>query len=141
MTERKPGGVSWETWTERLIREGIERGEFDRLPGAGKPLAGLDGPHDELWWVNDKLRREDLVVLPPSLALRREREVLLEGLATIGDEQALRAAVADLNARILHLNRYGAPGPPSTLMAMDADDIVARWRRARTPHSESDADA
>ncbi len=37
MTGRKPPGVSWESWTERKIREGIERGEFDGLPGAGKP--------------------------------------------------------------------------------------------------------
>ena len=28
---RKPPGVSWESWTERLIREGIERGEFEAV--------------------------------------------------------------------------------------------------------------
>ena len=38
MTERKPFGVSWETWIDRQIREGMERGEFDGLPGHGKPI-------------------------------------------------------------------------------------------------------
>lgn len=142
MTGRKPPGVSWETWTERLIREGVERGEFDQLPGAGRPIAGLDGAHDELWWVRDKLRREELATLPPSLALRRERELLLDGLGGVETEAAVREAVEDLNARIRHLNRYGAPGPPSTLMAMDVDEVVERWRAARsTGSAQHDADA
>ena len=135
MTDRKPLGISWEAWTERLIREGVERGEFDGLPGAGKPLAGLDEPHDEMWWVNEKLRREELVALPPSLALRRERERLLAGLADVATERELRDAVDELNTRIRHLNRYGAPGPPSTLMVMDVEEIVARWRTGRSRRS------
>lgn len=136
MTDRKPPGISWEAWTERLIREGVERGEFDGLPGAGKPLAGLDEPHDEMWWVNEKLRREELVVLPSSLALRRDRELLLAGLADIATERELRDAVDELNDRIRHLNRYGAPGPPSTLMVMDVDEVVTRWRAARAARPE-----
>ena len=131
MTGRKPPGVSWEGWTERLIREGIERGEFDDLPGRGRPLAGLDEPRDDLWWVRDKLRREELDALPPSLALRRDRQQLLDDLAAFGNEAAVRATVEELNARIRHLNRYGAAGPPSTLMVLDVDDVVARWQAAR----------
>jgi hypothetical protein len=38
MTERKPPGVSFETRVERQIREAIEHGEFDDLPGAGRPI-------------------------------------------------------------------------------------------------------
>ena len=131
MTGRKPPGVSWEGWTERLIREGIERGEFDDLPGRGRPLAGLDEPRDDLWWVRDKLRREELDALPPSLALRRDRQQLLDDLAAFGNEAAVRATVEELNARIRHLNRYGAAGPPSTVMVLDVDDVVARWQAAR----------
>jgi hypothetical protein len=130
VTGRKPPGVSWEGWTERLIREGIERGEFDDLPGRGRPLAGLDEPRDELWWVRDKLRREQLDALPPSLALRRDRRQLLANLAAFEDEGGLRATVEELNGRIRHLNRYGAAGPPSTVMVIDIDDVVARWRIA-----------
>ena len=31
MTERKPPGVTFETWTDKLVRLAIERGEFDNL--------------------------------------------------------------------------------------------------------------
>jgi hypothetical protein len=74
VTDRKPPGVNWETWIDRQIREGMERGDFDGLPGHGKPIADLDRPHDELWWVRDKLRREGVSYLPPTLALRKDLE-------------------------------------------------------------------
>ncbi len=32
---------NWESPVERAIREAQERGEFDNLPGAGKPLRNL----------------------------------------------------------------------------------------------------
>ncbi len=44
MTERKPPGVSFETWIDKQIREAADRGEFDNLPGAGKPIPDLDKP-------------------------------------------------------------------------------------------------
>lgn len=131
VTARPRLGPRWEDAVERSIVEGMARGEFDRLPGAGKPIEGLDGPHDELWWVKDKLRREELATLPPSLAVRRDRDQLLEALPTFRTEAAVRAAVEELNERIRRLNRYGSPsGPPTTLMAQDVDAIVARWRAA-----------
>ena len=76
MPERKPPGVRFETWIERQIRRAGERGEFDQLPGAGRPLPDLDRPHDEMWWVKQKLRREGVSYLPPSLALRRPAVML-----------------------------------------------------------------
>ena len=35
---------TWESLTERLIREAQERGDFDGLPGHGKPIALDDDP-------------------------------------------------------------------------------------------------
>jgi hypothetical protein len=35
----------------------MEAGEFDDLPGAGKPLPGAGVPDDDLWWVRDWLTR------------------------------------------------------------------------------------
>lgn len=138
MTERsKRTGPSvplrnWEAGVEQSIRESIERGEFADLPGAGQPIAALDAPRDELWWVKDKLRREELQTTPPSLAVRRDREQLLASLATFTSEARLRAVVDELNERIRTLNRYGSPsGPPTSLMPQDADEIVARWRVVR----------
>lgn len=122
-------GPNWETALERSIREAIDRGEFDDLPGKGAPIEGLDGPRDELWWVKDKLRRESVEVVPPSLAVRRDRDELLARLSMFRTEEALRATVEELNERIRRLNRLGAPsGPPTTLMPQDTDAIVARWR-------------
>jgi hypothetical protein len=46
-----------ESLPERLIREAIEAGELDDLPGAGKPLPGAGEPDDELWWVRAWLKR------------------------------------------------------------------------------------
>ncbi len=109
----------------------MRRGEFDRLPGTGQPIAGLDGPHDELWWVKDKLRREQIATIPPSLAVRRDRDQLREHLHTFVSERAVREAVEELNERIRRLNRYGSPsGPPTSLMPQDVEEYVARWRDA-----------
>lgn len=47
----------YETLPERLIREAIEAGEFDDLPGAGAPVPGAGRPDDELWWVRAWMRR------------------------------------------------------------------------------------
>ncbi|NHC14921.1 DnaJ family domain-containing protein [Motilibacter deserti] len=59
-----------ESLAERRIREAMERGEFDGLPGAGKPIEGIDGPHDDLWWVKQKVRRERLSELEAEAAER-----------------------------------------------------------------------
>jgi hypothetical protein len=45
---------------ENRIREAIEEGKFDDLPGYGKPIADIDEPYDPLWWVKKWVRREGL---------------------------------------------------------------------------------
>ena len=45
---------------ERRIREALARGELDGLPGAGKPIADLDEPQDELTWLRKWMKREGL---------------------------------------------------------------------------------
>ena len=54
-----------ESVAERRIREGVERGEFDDLPGTGKPLPGAGEPYDEMWWVKAWLRRNQLDLARP----------------------------------------------------------------------------
>lgn len=42
---REPQSLeAWETWVDHLIVEAQERGEFDNLPGHGKPLQLEDAP-------------------------------------------------------------------------------------------------
>lgn len=64
MTKRRPPGVRWGSWIDRQIREAEKQGEFTDLPGAGQPIPDLDRPHDELWWVRNKSRREGLSYMP-----------------------------------------------------------------------------
>jgi hypothetical protein len=125
---RKPPGVSWETWVERQIREGIERGEFDDLPGKGKPIADVGVTHDELWWVRKKLQREKVSYLPPTLAIRKERDDALERIAAATREVEVHRIVEEINVRIRYVNSHATGGPPSTVMPLDLDDVLDRWR-------------
>ena len=133
MTERKPPGVGFGTWVEHKIREAAERGAFDNLPGAGKPIPDLDKPHDDQWWIRRKLRDEELVYLPPTIALRKEAEAALAAAALAGSEAEVRAIVAAINAKIADGNRKAASGPPLNLAPLDPERVVARWRAAREP--------
>ena len=38
----------------------MERGEFEYLEGAGRPLRDIDGHYDPDWWLRQKLQREQL---------------------------------------------------------------------------------
>ncbi|CAA9268452.1 MAG: hypothetical protein AVDCRST_MAG50-3276 [uncultured Acidimicrobiales bacterium] len=132
MTARKPANRSYSDWIEDQIREAQERGEFDDLPGKGKPLKGLDGPQDDLWWVKQWLAREGVSYLPVPLALRLEAEKLVDGLDRLSSEQSVRKALDELNGRIRHANRMPAiDGPPTTLMPLDVEQLVERWRSGR----------
>jgi hypothetical protein len=128
LTERKPPGVAFESWVERRIREAMERGEFDDLPGAGKPIADLDQPHDELWWVKQKLRREQLSYLPPTLAVRKEAEDALATASGARSEREVRRIIAAINARIVETHRKATAGPPLNLMPFEVERVVRRWR-------------
>jgi len=114
----------------------MARGEFDDLPGKGKPLPGLDRPHDEEWWVKEKLKREQLSCLPPALALRKEVEDGLRRVAGLPSEATVRDLVDSLNARIRHVNASITVGPGSTLMPLDAERVVANWR-VRREHQQT----
>jgi hypothetical protein len=58
---------AYESVVERRIREAMERGDFDDLPGIGKPLPDAGQPYDEMWWVKAWRRRNDI----DATALRR----------------------------------------------------------------------
>jgi Domain of unknown function (DUF1992) len=133
MTERKPAGMRFESWVERQIREAQERGEFDNLPGAGKPLPGLTGNYDEMWWINQVVQREHVSLLPPMLALRKEAEEILAGLADVPSEAMVRDLVQDYNTRVVATIREPRDGPLVRIpRRLDVDAVVAEWRRRRT---------
>jgi hypothetical protein len=131
VTERKPPGITWETWIDRQIRVGMENGAFDGLPGRGKPMRDLDRPRDEMWWVRDKVRRENLTHVPPTVQVRRELDAALAGIAAAPSEAVVRDTVARINERVRWVNSRPTEGPPSTVAPLDADAEVAAWRAAR----------
>jgi hypothetical protein len=126
--------VHWyESSIDRQLREATERGEFDNLPGVGKPLPGHGRDYDEDWWVKDWLRREGATagVLPPTLALRRDLENLEEQVDRLRTEAEVRERVDELNERIRKATVGLLDGPPVVLPPRDADAVVAGWRERR----------
>ncbi|WP_030815143.1 DUF1992 domain-containing protein [Streptomyces sp. NRRL S-337] len=128
MSERKPPGVSFESWVDKQIREATERGDFADLPGAGKPLPHLDQPYDEMWWIREKMQREHLSYLPPSLVLRKEAEEAREAAANAPTEAALRRILTAVNERIRAALRTPLEGPPLNLVPFDIDEQARTWR-------------
>jgi Domain of unknown function (DUF1992) len=128
--------MPYESWVERQIREAIERGEFDNLPGQGKPIKGL-GRDDENWWVKAYLEREQLPLpLPTSLALRKEVMELGHTLADIPDEESVREIVKDLNHRIAESHRIRVDGPHIVIGLVNMERAVADWRQRRSGAGE-----
>lgn len=131
MTDRKPPGVSFETWTDRQIREAQERGAFEGLTGKGKPLHSANASYDELWWVKDKMRREGLSFLPPSLALRKEAEDAEAAIAEAVSERQVRRILDVINEKIEAAIRRPPPGPPLNRGPFDVERTVAEWHERR----------
>ena len=121
--------MQFENWIDRQIREAMERGEFDNLPGAGKPLE-LDSSED--WWIKAKIKRENLdAVLPGPLVLRREVERIQDTLAAVTREEHARELLDDLNERIREHYRRPSSGPVVVVRLVDVEAELARWRAAR----------
>jgi hypothetical protein len=143
VTERKPARLDFDSWVDQQIREATERGEFDNLPGKGKPLTGLDQPNDEMWWVRGWLRREGVTVAPPAaIGLRKEVQDLQERLDREPTESRVRSVVEELNGRIRQTNRMPPiDGPPTTVSPLDVDEVVERWRQRHEALAAAEAAA
>ena len=141
MIERKPPEISFASWIDQRINEAAERGAFDNLPGAGKPLPKRAEADDGQAWLRDYLRREGVAaeeLLPAPLRLRKEVERLTETVQDLRSEQEVREVVAGLNRRILAWRRI-PEGPPVYLPLVNEATMVARWRDARQPGAQSGA--
>jgi hypothetical protein len=137
MTERKPPGMSFETWVDNQISRSIARGEFERLPGAGKPLPNLDREETAYDWALAKARREGVdtaAMLPPGLALRRERDGLPERAERLTSEHEVRALAEDYNARVRAFWRRPQESRWSPLPGIaEVESLVEWWYRNRPP--------
>ncbi len=122
----------YESHIDRLIREATERGEFDNLPGAGRPLA-LGNADDPDWWIKGKMRAEGLDfagALPTVISLRKEAAGFPESLRELRTEESVRAVLEDYNARVRadRLRARDPKLPPLVAPLIDVDAMVDRWR-------------
>ena len=134
MTRRKPPKVSFRWWVDRQIEQARERGEFDDLPGTGKPLPKPTGNDAATDWVLREVRRgghDTKALLPPALALKREVQDLPDLLAAERTERRVRELVEDLNERIRQAYLNHLSGPPLTVAPVDVEEAVEDWRRSR----------
>jgi hypothetical protein len=124
-------------WLDLQVRQAIERGEFDDLPGAGKPLPDLDGNHDPDWWLKKLIAREKITgVLPPALQLRKDDAELDARLDQETTEAAVRNLVDDFNGRVVEARRQLLGGPPVITPTRDVGTEVDRWRARRAERRE-----
>jgi len=120
-----------QTWVDVQIRQAMERGEFENLPGYGKPIEGLGEHHDPDWWLKKLVERERITVLPPSVALRKEDAELDATLDRCFSEAEVRHHVEDFNSRVIRARYSLSPGPPLVTMPRDVDATVEAWKERR----------
>jgi hypothetical protein len=104
---------SWEGHVEQMIREAQERGEFDDLPGAGKPLDLTDNPYAGEWQSAFRTAR-NAGAAPLWVELDREIAAEREQLREMGQRSArhLQAERARLEQDGVREGREGREGPP-----------------------------
>jgi hypothetical protein len=105
----------FEPAVERAIRQAAERGEFDDLPGAGKPLPGAGSRDDALWWVRGWMERQRRIDALHEADARLEQ--LLGRVWTIATEPEVRARVREINAAL-----------PEEVLPLDVDEVLSTWR-------------
>lgn len=133
--------AAYESHIDRAIREAAERGSFDNLPGAGKPLPPNDSGGDDFlrrWAIAEQSGSS---FLPVSLQLRKEAHDIKARVAAERSEQRVRDIVADLNSRISNEIRMPTSQPPLAIRQLDANEIVGQWRTERERRAAENAAA
>ena len=108
---------------EDQIRQAIERGEFDNLPGSGRRLDL--GEDDPAWWAKrriEEMRRRDELTERAAVVAELEHE-----LWALPTEDAVRAGVDGINRAIEAAN--AELSAHDHLTRLDVRRAVATWRR------------
>jgi DnaJ family protein C protein 28 len=96
---------------DEIIRRAMEQGQFDNLPGKGKPLQLEDNPHEDADW-------------------RTAHHILKSSGFTLPWIETQREIENDLEASRAGLRRAWAWRCDSLAKASDPDWIEAEWHRA-----------
>ncbi|HET6628053.1 MAG TPA: DUF1992 domain-containing protein [Nocardioidaceae bacterium] len=123
-------------WVDLQVKRAMARGDFDNLPGAGKPLK-LPDRHDPDWWVKGLIEREQITgVLPPALALRRDDAGLDAELDRETTPDGVRRVVDEFNHRVVEARRQLQGGPPVITPTRDPEQEVTAWAERRAARRE-----
>jgi hypothetical protein len=114
-------------YVERLIREAMDRGEFDNLPGRGRPLEDLDDTYDPAWWAKRYVQRQR--ALDDLGEVAREVRTFLDMVWMVPDEARVRSEVDALNRRLDEVNARLPHHERHPLL--DPLEVVELWRRSR----------
>jgi hypothetical protein len=119
-------------WVELQLQRAMERGEFDNLPGYGKPIKDLGDEHDPEWWLKRLVEREQVTgVLPPSLQVRKDDAELDGLLDKETTERGVRREVEEFNERVRKARIQPLGGPPMITKERDVETEVEAWRQRR----------
>ncbi len=89
---------------ENIIREALERGDFDDLPGKGKPLVLEDESHipPDLRLAYKILKNAGCI--PPELQVKKDIQTTRDLLAGLTDEKEKHRQIRKLNFLVTKLN-------------------------------------
>lgn len=133
--------AGYESPIDQAIREAAERGAFDNLPGAGKPLRQTASDGDGFFrrWAAEE--QSGSPFLPMSLQLRKEAHDVDIRVSRERSEQKVRDLVEDLNTRISNEIRMPTSAPPLAMRQLDVDEVVASWQAERDRRAAEQAAA
>lgn len=125
-------------YVEVAVQQAIRRGDFDDLPGTGKPLENLRQIEDPNWWIRQKIQREKITGLgPPALTLRIENAALEARVDALTFEESVRELLEDFNHRVIEARRQLRGGPPVVTPTRDIEAEVTRWRERRAARRDA----
>ena len=101
----------YEKIVEQRIKEAMENGEFENLPGKGKPIPIEDDSHvpEDLRLAYKLLKNADC--LPPELLEKKEILQMEDMLASVPDEKERYKLIKKINFKIMKLNVMGKKSP------------------------------
>jgi DnaJ homologue, subfamily C, member 28, conserved domain len=112
---------------EQRILEAQRKGEFDNLPGKGKPLE-----LEDLSWVPDDLRigykvLKNAHVLPPEVELLKDIRILEDLLKHIEDTGERKALAKSIQWKMIHLDMLKRRAMPSNSLREYSRKLVRKF--------------
>jgi hypothetical protein len=112
---------------EQRILEAQRKGEFDDLPGKGKPLE-----LEDLSWVPDDLRigykvLKNARVLPPEAELLKDIHTLEDLLKHVEDEGERQALAKSIQWKMIHLDMLKRRAMPSNSLREYGRKLVRKF--------------